>query len=73
MQAPYFPENACVRDDRLCSKAVQIETHVSDTWKVWELKLHFYPSTGGLKKKKREEKSSFTRVCTTIVTEGRRA
>ena len=22
------------------------------TWKVWELKLYFYPSAGGLKKKK---------------------
>ena len=41
MQAPYFPENACVRDDRLCSKAVQIETHVSDTWKCGSLSFIF--------------------------------
>ena len=29
---------------------VKSKHNVSDTWKVWELKLYFYPSAGGFKK-----------------------
>ena len=33
--------------------------HVSDTWEVWELKHYYYPSAGGLKKKKAKRQVSY--------------